>query len=65
LRQGVLAFEAIPQMGVEGFLCSTCVPAVLVAVLEDLCHEGKLHRTQATQLEECILARTDRDGGWK
>src|SRR5206468_3031486 len=64
LRAGILAYDCIP-MEVSGFTGSTCSPASLVTVCEDLVHEGRLPRTQASQIKEYILNHTASDGRWK
>jgi hypothetical protein len=40
-------------------------PAVVVAVLEALAHEGKLRRAQVSHIEESILTQMDQYGCWR
>jgi hypothetical protein len=47
------------------FLCQVSGPQVVVPMLEDLHHEGRLSRRQATQIEEHILSWVSATGTWR
>jgi hypothetical protein len=59
------------QLGLVGTMRMTehglgqlCHPPVLMAVIEALCLEGQLRRSQATRLEETMLAHIQANGHW-
>jgi hypothetical protein len=64
LRRSILLFECV-HIDSTAFLEKTCAPAELVAAIEDLVRERRLPRATASALEECILAKTSKEGGWK
>jgi hypothetical protein len=41
-----------------------CTPPVVMAVLEELCREGRLSRQRATKIEEVLLRHVD-NGSWR
>jgi hypothetical protein len=49
----------------EHFLCQTCPPSRIMAVLEALAAEGRLTRVQASRIEDVVLTYVTRAGQWK
>ena len=47
------------------FWADFCAPAVVLAVLEELCCEGRVSRQRATKIEEVLLRHVDRHGSWR
>jgi hypothetical protein len=49
----------------DDLLQRICVPAVILAALEDLWREGHLRRMQCTRIEENILRHVQPHGRWR
>jgi hypothetical protein len=68
-RQAFCDFEAPNRLLgrdlVEAFLRQVATPQQLMALVEQLEHEGTLLRRDAHQLEERILGHVAKDGTWK
>jgi hypothetical protein len=62
-RERLIAF-APEQPDARRFVEAQCVPAALVAVLEDLVREGAMTRQCASTIEEKILVLVDAHGVW-
>jgi hypothetical protein len=65
LRQLLLTFDAVPTADVEHLIHQVCAPRQLMAVLEDLVHEQRLRRAQASRIEHYILVWVNKDGHWR
>jgi len=64
-RQHLLLYEVTPWHTSWHLIDEISTPAVVLEVLEDLVHEGRLAPHVARHIETAILERTDRDGRWR
>jgi hypothetical protein len=60
------------QLGLAGHMLVTddclarlCQPALVLAALEALVHEGHLRRAQCTRMEDTILSHVQANGSWR
>jgi len=60
----LLLYEVTPWHTSWHLIDQVSTPATIMAVLEDLIHEGRLAPGVARHIETAILERTDRDGRW-
>jgi hypothetical protein len=62
LRQAWLLYEGVAGMDPQALIHNTCSPTRIMDAIEGLGDEHWLDRSQATQLEEAILAHVQADG---
>jgi hypothetical protein len=61
LRQQLALVGAVP-MDFEYLLLKVLAPQELIAAIEDLCHERRLRRRQASRIEQYVLVQVTAEG---